>query len=373
MHEALFDGVISRFYEAAILPEMWPEALQSLAEASGSRAAVMHFVGAAEPSYICSSALSELLSRYRSEGWYLRNSRMETGLRLVARGWRGVLTERDAFTEDELKRDPFSQEFARPHGFFPYAGAAMRPAPGVVVPLVIERAVGEGSFERHEVVNLNRLFAHLGNACEFAARYAVKEASSLIETLATNGQPLALVGPEGRLQHANEAFEAFFGDVLFLTGGRLRARLPADTRKLSQAMAAATKSNGVAGAHAVLIAREPPRQGVLVRMLPLARNARDLFRLGRAIVSLADLDSHCRPSERELRHLFKLTAAEARLASALGQGQQLDDIAGTEGVTVETARSRLKSIFAKMGVHRQAELALLVAKLAGAFSQITPI
>ena len=63
--------------------------------------------------------------------------------------------------------------------------------------------------------------------------------------------------------------------------------------------------------------------------------------------------------ERELA----LTAAEARLALRIGSGQSLHAAAEAEAVTYETARTRLKSIFAKTGTSRQAELALLVERL----------
>jgi DNA-binding CsgD family transcriptional regulator len=58
-----------------------------------------------------------------------------------------------------------------------------------------------------------------------------------------------------------------------------------------------------------------------------------------------------------------LTRAEARLARRIGAGENLRHSAQAEGITVQTARTRLKSIFAKTGVHRQAELAVMIANL----------
>ena len=59
--------------------------------------------------------------------------------------------------------------------------------------------------------------------------------------------------------------------------------------------------------------------------------------------------------------IFGLTAAEARLASALSKGQDLDGAAAAFGVSPQTVRSQLKTIFAKTGWRRQAELVARVA------------
>jgi DNA-binding CsgD family transcriptional regulator len=65
-----------------------------------------------------------------------------------------------------------------------------------------------------------------------------------------------------------------------------------------------------------------------------------------------------------LRARYGLSAAETRLAARIGHGESLAAIAEAEGVVIETARSRLKAVFAKTGTHRQAELAALVARAA---------
>jgi DNA-binding CsgD family transcriptional regulator len=60
-----------------------------------------------------------------------------------------------------------------------------------------------------------------------------------------------------------------------------------------------------------------------------------------------------------------MTPSEARLASRLMHGNGLDKIADELGITKETARNHLKSIFEKAGVNRQLELLALFARLSG--------
>jgi DNA-binding CsgD family transcriptional regulator len=61
--------------------------------------------------------------------------------------------------------------------------------------------------------------------------------------------------------------------------------------------------------------------------------------------------------------MFGLTPAEARLATTLATGAALDDITDAFGIARETARKRLKAVFAKTATSRQAELVTLFARL----------
>jgi DNA-binding CsgD family transcriptional regulator len=65
------------------------------------------------------------------------------------------------------------------------------------------------------------------------------------------------------------------------------------------------------------------------------------------------------PRER-VAAMYGLTRAEARLASLLADGIDLEEVAETLAVSIQTVRSQLKSIFSKTGVTRQAELVALL-------------
>lgn len=64
-----------------------------------------------------------------------------------------------------------------------------------------------------------------------------------------------------------------------------------------------------------------------------------------------------------LQGAFGLTAAESRLAMRLRSGESLSEIADASGVSRQTVRQHLKSIFLKTGTNRQAELVLLLSRL----------
>jgi len=78
------------------------------------------------------------------------------------------------------------------------------------------------------------------------------------------------------------------------------------------------------------------------------------------VLILIDLERPTDPGEASLRHLFGLTGAEAKLAARLASGRSLEEVASELRITVGTARSQLRSIFAKTHTHRQAELVALL-------------
>jgi DNA-binding CsgD family transcriptional regulator len=63
-----------------------------------------------------------------------------------------------------------------------------------------------------------------------------------------------------------------------------------------------------------------------------------------------------------LRDRFDLTPAEARLVVHLVTGNSLKSSAKALGVSYETVRRQVKSVFRKTGTHRQSELVLTVLR-----------
>jgi DNA-binding CsgD family transcriptional regulator len=68
------------------------------------------------------------------------------------------------------------------------------------------------------------------------------------------------------------------------------------------------------------------------------------------------------PIELRLRRRFKLSKAEARVATLLADGLSPRMIAERLNVSIHTVRSQLQAIFSKTDTSRQAELTSLILK-----------
>jgi len=89
-----FDAVVEQFFEAAAVPERWPGALQSFAEACGGTGAAAHAAdGLTTLKTVVSDGAARLYDDFIKR-WRLPelNSHRARGLALIEKGWRGALT-----------------------------------------------------------------------------------------------------------------------------------------------------------------------------------------------------------------------------------------------------------------------------------------
>ena len=78
---------------------------------------------------------------------------------------------------------------------------------------------------------------------------------------------------------------------------------------------------------------------------------------------VAPLDKRRFATARQLMDLFGLTAAEARLARGLCQGDSLEEYAKDQGVCLTTVKTQLRAVLAKTGTERQGALIRLIAAI----------
>lgn len=83
-----------------------------------------------------------------------------------------------------------------------------------------------------------------------------------------------------------------------------------------------------------------------------------------SVLLLIDLDATPLPTTSCLEQIFRLTPAEARLTLLLVSGKAPNEVAQMLHLSVATVRTQLKAVFEKTHTHRQAELVVLVSRLA---------
>lgn len=108
---------------------------------------------------------------------------------------------------------------------------------------------------------------------------------------------------------------------------------------------------------AVFMPRKAGHQNlsVLIKSIPRVERG-DGKRRPAVEVFLRDPEQRAPPSRDTLSKLFKLTPAEAALCASLAAGNNINEACSALGITRNTAKSRLKSIFGKTGATRQSHL-----------------
>jgi DNA-binding CsgD family transcriptional regulator len=155
---------------------------------------------------------------------------------------------------------------------------------------------------------------------------------------------------EGRILDADShGARLLEGGAMLLRGrgGRLTARDP----QVSREIAAAIRNPGERP-RAIVLHREP-----WLDMLLVPANLRQAAGPAPALVAYVHSDSWSSADRCEqLGELFDLIPCEARLALALSRGMSLAEAADELGLTVESARTYSKRIYAKTGARGQADL-----------------
>jgi len=363
-----FGHVVSRFYEAAALPELLPGALHELAQACGAEGAALHLSnGLQTMGTVGSAGLDELhhgfVKKWRAPAL---NSHRARGLELIFRGWRGALTEQDCFTPQELDRDPFHQELFIRSGFSSFAGVILAKTPGSTLSTSIIRRIDQGPYTRTEIENINTLALQLQVAGNLAMQIGISSAQRIADAFAAEGRPLALLGNDGRVLHVSQNFESLTRSGLTIERRRLSSWHPDANQKIAAAIRQALEYDGNLRKPPapVVLPRRNGLRPMIVSIIPVVGAAHDILHLISAIVSVTDLESEpLGPSIPAMQEAFGLTLSEAGLAHDIAIGKTLPEIATARGVSKETLRSRLKSIFGKTATARQAELAMLLAQL----------
>jgi DNA-binding CsgD family transcriptional regulator len=131
------------------------------------------------------------------------------------------------------------------------------------------------------------------------------------------------------------------------TDGELR-------RLIQQAGLASVGKPSEAGG--VLVLRRAEGRPLSLLICPLRPHALRFGPTPAALIIFGDPDAAPSTSTQALIELYGLTPAEAKLMTALDNGEQLEDYADRQRISINTVRTQSKQIFAKTGHGRQADL-----------------
>jgi DNA-binding CsgD family transcriptional regulator len=179
-----------------------------------------------------------------------------------------------------------------------------------------------------------------------------------------------LLSAKGHVLTTNPAAKRLLAGESGLEASRdgLRAESADDSIRLGQLIARATAAPAGAGPESagfLTLSRKkgPPLQLVVSPVRGFHTNE---THPARAIVFIGDAAPKVGPTHETLSALFGLTPAESRLAMLLADGHSASAITQMVGVSRNTLKSQLSSIFQKTGTSRQAQLVRVLLQLPAA-------
>ena len=350
------EDLIDRVYEAAAVPDLWEPVLDSLAVRLGSIGGLVFAVNSQHTGWIASGDMAPLFAAFLADGMADHNPRLQRG---VALNHAGFLRDQDMLTADEMDRDA-AYAYLRRRGVGWCTGTVIQAPSGDSVIFHWERMLKDGPFAAETVAALDPLRAHLARAALISGRLGLARARAAAETLDQIGLPAAVLSRSHRIVAANGLLERLIPEVVQdrpsrfgLADRRADALLGQSLLQLDRHSSEQVRS--------IPIAATPETQAAIAHVVPVRGAGRDVFAMASCVLVITAVGHRETAPAQVIQGLFDLTPAEAKVACRVAAGLTVDGIADEVGCAVGTVRQQLKSVFAKTGVSRQAELVGILA------------
>lgn len=358
------EDLVAAIYDAAIDPGRWTCVLRQLSAALQARASVLFLNRGPELVFTVTEGFDPVLleraAEFQKQDEYLKRRRRASTLRAV--------TGAELIPYDTFRRTAFFHEVAKPLGSAHLCGATLRDDSERLAAVSVYRPDGYEDFGPGEAALLQSLTPHFLRAVSIMDRLETADRRSDEHAQALDRLPMGflLLDGRGKILHLNQAAADILerGDDIGRRGGYLSASSPENSETLRVLLARATGRIGPAEGTSAILKRQAggPLQ---IRAAPARPMDSPFFRVPErtaAIVILVDPDRRTIPPYDLLRALYGLSPAEARLACVLAEGGSLPEFAAEKGVSLNTARSQLKSVFRKTGIDRQTGLVRLITR-----------
>lgn len=353
--------VAARVQDVVVDPGAWVSILNEITAAAGADVGALMRKPKTSPEVsviAVNEAAEPLLRHYIAGDWHKADLRTRAIPKLLKTG---IGVDQDFTTTDEIARHPYYQEFLGPFGLRWWAGMGFRSGDDLWC-MAVQRRTEKGYFDLDEQAMLATMLGRLSDAAVISKAVGQAQLATMTDALDLVAQPALVMGRDGQILRENAAAERVYDASLYVAGGRLIVRDRQAAAALS-GLAEECRFSGPFLARRQIIVQRGDRRPVVIDMHGLTGAAAEPFSGGRALLLLTDLDGRPRPGRERAAQVFGLTPAEAALAVVVGRGDSLDQACDELNITRETARSRLKSIFAKTGVNRQGELVALLARM----------
>jgi DNA-binding CsgD family transcriptional regulator len=367
-----FSQVVESIYECAVNPGLWEAAMRRARAVLGAENAVLALIDSESHKILLTRDVGLEPGWALTQAPYIEEQNLfleRTLTRMHSLDEPVVMTR--LMTPAEQAASPYLNEYTFPLGFADLMSMMLihTPCRHARFDMGFRRNETQGAVTDEQLEMARLLLPHIRRAVMISDVLDIRtiERDRMSETLDLLRYGVIIVNADCRILHANASAESMLraNHLIGVSGGVLKAqrlRAAAEVESAVRLAAANETDLGKTGLAVVLTPHDAPP--TVAHVLPLARgdfrtrlqpSAAAAIFIGRA----ADLEA----SAREIAQQFGLTPAERNVIAALLAGQTLNEAAGALGVSVNTARTHLASIFGKTGVSRQADLIRLAAQV----------
>jgi DNA-binding CsgD family transcriptional regulator len=257
----------------------------------------------------------------------------------------------EAFVNTEIYHD-----FLRPLGARYVMGVKLADRGPAVSMLRIHRSAGNGPYSGEDVRRLNQLFPELSRSARLYFNQQEVARTAAVATAALDHLQIGVIviDRDRRILHANAAAERMLATGNIMTGRA--GRLSFDDLRTQSAMRRLIAS-ALTGPGPLRYPKGamPVRAGQYeISVSPLQAHARAGAEA--VLLTFKQCDCESRQLSARLQAEFGLTVREAAIANQIVAGRNAQEIAALGSVSLNTVKTHLRAVFAKMNVHSQSDL-----------------
>lgn len=379
-----FSDLVLGIYEASTNPAAWPRVLANVANALEAERALLFTPyqvptdgGFIFPHAITPDQIALWATRYQAAD---KRAQRYRELDLLHDG--NVVLGHEVVSEEELLASEWYREFLSRIDIFHQIAGVVFGSKQSDVPLTLcsfYRGRQSTRFDERSRELLRLLVPHL--SCSLGVMYRLRDAefrvAASLHALDQVNSAILLIDEHARVCFANAMAESLLRKrdglgVKAVEGsseGTLVASDPDTQAALDRALQVTTthELRGIAHFGRSLRVRRPsglPDFIVNTAPLPESNPYGSGVPAPRAIVFINDLAQKRTLDPALLQRTYGLTAAEARTAMALCEGDSLGDVGAALDVSINTLKTQLQGIYAKTGVGTRSGLTALLLSLA---------
>ncbi|EKT4466707.1 helix-turn-helix transcriptional regulator [Pseudomonas putida] len=283
---------------------------------------------------------------------------------------RQVVTNSEFITDNNWLNSEFYKSFLEPLDVFHILGADITTCDGVNCRIRISRSRSAPAFGDEEKALLAQFIPHLERSVEIHTQLnrIVTERNLYAEAVDQLEVGTILLDEAGRVLQTNEVANGLIQakDGIRLVQDSLvvgSSRETQEFRRLVKRSLLSHKSNTPSVVEALRVKRTSGRAdlGIIVRSVPPLEWSEGK-QCPAVVIFISDPERHSSAPKEIVSALFSLTPAETSLAMLLANGLTKDEASKELGISTNTARAHLRSIFSKTGVTRQTMLVRLILR-----------
>lgn len=359
------DHVLESIYDAALDASRWEDAVLSIAKAMDCLQATFEIH---DPYAGFSKWLAPLSDPDFKQSHVAYYGKLFTLSGKVGRFRTGELFDSAhlGLTSETFRASEFYNEWWLPQGTGGATLMANVAQDGrATASVTLYKRSGENSFEPEQRAEFGAVVNHLVRAVAIHRRLHLADA--VIGACAPSAAGFAVIDRDRKVLHADEATRQRLSWARLLKSDGLHDRIVSPDGRLEPliARAACRRAEGMRAA-GDYIGTTPDGGQLVLTISPCSeRGAHQWFAIDRpaAVLTISDPLDRDRARLDRLVQAHGLTRGEAAVAIEIARGDGRDAAAQRLGLRPATVRSHLTAIFDKLAIHRQAELARIVANV----------